>query len=269
MRLACTDVMVPGKSITEKATKLKKWGYEGISIFVNETSLNDDLVDEMLALKEKTGVTPCEFVLMSDLYGHLMDTDNSVRKKALKLYEKSIEIAGKFGGVTEMEYEYRAQDPLPLFDPYQNMPSNDREYFIEILKELTEKAEQHGAMILVEPCNRYETRYLTRITDILPFLAEVKSDNNGILADFFHMSIEESDIPQSITTAGTSVKHVHLGDSNRLMPGRGHTDFKSAFKALKRNGYSGFMSLECGLGGAADVELPKCADYLKRLIRTS
>jgi len=269
MKLACTNVMVPGKSITEKAEKLKKWGYEGLSIFVDEKLLNDDLVDEIVGLKEKTGITPCEFVLMSDLYGHLMDTNKGLRKKALRLYEKSIEVAGKVDGITEMEYEYRVQDPLPLFNPYQEMPLNDREEFIEILNILTDKAEVHGAQILIEPCNRYETRYLTRIIDVMPLIKEVKSNNNGILADFFHMSIEESNISQSIVEAGNMIKHIHLGDNNRLLPGYGHTDFINFFQELKKIGYNGFMSLECGIEGSPEVELPKCAEYLKKLIQNN
>ena len=33
MKFACTDTMVPGNSLTEKANKLYEWGFEGISIF--------------------------------------------------------------------------------------------------------------------------------------------------------------------------------------------------------------------------------------------
>ena len=34
MRLSCTSTMVPGKSLTEKARNLSRWGYEGIAVFV-------------------------------------------------------------------------------------------------------------------------------------------------------------------------------------------------------------------------------------------
>jgi sugar phosphate isomerase/epimerase len=269
MKLACTNVMVPGKSITEKAENLRKWGYEGISVFVDEDQMDEKILDEILGLEDNTGIRPCEFVLMSDMYGHLMDADEEIRNEAIKLYEKSIEIVGKVGGITEMEYEYRVQDPLPLFEPYQEMPPEDRKDFIKILKTLTHKAEEHGAQILLEPCNRYETRYLTRLKDIMPLLKEVKSDNNGILADFFHLSIEEASIPQSIGEAGPMIKHIHLGDNNRLLPGSGHTDFLGSFKTLKQIGFNGFMSLECGMEGSPDVELPGCAEYLKKLIQKS
>jgi sugar phosphate isomerase/epimerase len=70
-----------------------------------------------------------------------------------------------------------------------------------------------------------------------------------ILADFFHMSIEESDIASSIRKASDWIGYVHLADSNRLLPGLGHTDFRSGFAALKESGYKGWMSLECGVPG--------------------
>ncbi|MEM2936505.1 MAG: sugar phosphate isomerase/epimerase, partial [Candidatus Bathyarchaeia archaeon] len=87
-----------------------------------------------------------------------------------------------------------------------------------------------------------------------------------IMADFFHMSIEEADIPASIKKAADYIVHVHLADSNRLLPGHGHTDFKRGFAALKKIGYRNFMALECGIPGDPEIELPKCVKYLKQLI---
>jgi sugar phosphate isomerase/epimerase len=86
------------------------------------------------------------------------------------------------------------------------------------------------------------------------------------MADFFHMNIEEADIAKSIEDAGSYIMHVHLADSNRLLPGYGHTDFKSGFNALKKINYRNFMALECRIPGDPDIELPKCVKYLKSLI---
>ena len=33
MKLSCTDFMVPGKTLQEKAEKLYSWGYDGIAVF--------------------------------------------------------------------------------------------------------------------------------------------------------------------------------------------------------------------------------------------
>ncbi len=83
------------------------------------------------------------------------------------------------------------------------------------------------------------------------------------MADFFHMSIEERNIAASLEKAGDWVGHIHLADSNRMLPGQGHTDFKRPFAALKKIGYDKYMALECGILGNPEEELPKCVKYLK------
>ena len=77
------------------------------------------------------------------------------------------------------------------------------------------------------------------------------------------MSIEEANIPQAIQEAGELIWHVHLADSNRLLPGWGHTDFKAGFQALKKTDFDKYMALECGIPGAPEVDLPKTVEYLR------
>jgi sugar phosphate isomerase/epimerase len=38
--------------------------------------------------------------------------------------------------------------------------------------------------------------------------------------------------------------HVHLGDSNRLPPGKGHLDFAGIVSTLAQGGYEGYLSAE-------------------------
>jgi len=123
--------------------------------------------------------------------------------------------------------------------------------------------------LLLEPINRYESKYLTRVSDCMQILGDMESNNVGVLADFFHLSIEEVDIAQSIETGGAAIKHVHLGDSNRLMPGQGHTDWKKAFRALKSVGFAGYMSLECGMLGKPEDEIPQACDFIRRTYDTA
>ena len=83
------------------------------------------------------------------------------------------------------------------------------------------------------------------------------------MGDFFHMSIEEADLAESIRQAGNYLKHMHLADSNRQQPGLGHTDFKPAFQALKQIGFTGHMALECHLSGEPRAALAETARYIR------
>ena len=268
MKLSCTANMVPGATLTEKAKLLHKFGYDGMAIFVDYPDWDDALLDEMLQMEEKTGVKPCEFVFTGPIYGHLMDKDKKIARDTIELYKRSIAVANKLGAITEMEYEYRTQDPLPLFDPYQVMPEDEQKEFVAIIDELGATVAD-GAYMLIESCNRYETKYLTRLQDCRAMLEKASpanTKNMGLLADFFHMAIEETDLRSAVIENGKWIKHVHLGDSNRLAPGYGRTPWKECFGALKEIGFNGFMNLECGIPGPYDVVLPEVAQYLRRTI---
>jgi sugar phosphate isomerase/epimerase len=65
-----------------------------------------------------------------------------------------------------------------------------------------------------------------------------------LLADLFHMNIEESNIADAIRTAGQYVGHVHFVDSNRQAAGRGHMNYAPIAQALNDIGYHGYASAE-------------------------
>lgn len=70
------------------------------------------------------------------------------------------------------------------------------------------------------------------------------------------MSIAEANVGESIRVAGSLIKHVQLGDSNRLEPGAGHYDWPETLDALDLIGYDGWLAMECGLSGPAADVLP-------------
>lgn len=266
MKLSCTSTMVPGVGLTEKAMNLKQWGYEGIAVFVDYGDWNEELHQELLALQERTGVIPCEFAFGDSIYGHLMDADPDIREKSRRMYKLAAKISGEIGAVTELEYEYGPQDPLPLFHPYARMDPEQEAGFFEMYRELAKPLKGTSGLMLLEGINRYESPYLNSIRDCRDAVERLGLKEAGVLADFFHMSIEESDYRESILYAGEYIKHVHLGDSNRLLPGYGMTDWNACFEALKEVGYQGFVNLECSTCGDASLTLPAAAEYLRKLI---
>ncbi|HEV2109186.1 MAG TPA: sugar phosphate isomerase/epimerase, partial [Thermomicrobiales bacterium] len=82
------------------------------------------------------------------------------------------------------------------------------------------------------------------------------------MADFFHMNIEEADIAASIRAAGRHIVYVHVADSNRLQPGRGHLDFRPGFAALKEIGYDGWFGIECRVEGPYEEAIREAASFV-------
>ena len=83
-----------------------------------------------------------------------------------------------------------------------------------------------------------------------------------IMADFFHINIEESHIEESLRAAGDYIAHIHLADSIRWLPGYGHIDFRPGFRARAEIGFK-YMALECSVPGDPYEELPQAAEYLR------
>lgn len=260
MKLSCTADILPEGSLSQKAEFLREIGFDGISVFAKPDNWNDKKTRELLDLENNTGIHCCEFVFMGSDYGHLMDRDVKKQRASIELYKESIAMCNELGAICEMEYQYCAQNPLPLFDPYTKMPEKEQKIFIDIIKEL-ESVTKDGTYILIEGCNRYESRYLNCLADCKDIVLKSGARHVAILADFFHMSIEEADLAQSLVDCGNLIKHIHLGDSNRLAPGKGHTDWEKCMIALNRIGYDRYANLECALSGDLKTELKRIKQF--------
>lgn len=115
---------------------------------------------------------------------------------------------------------------------------------VESVRRYAEYAQPLGVSLAVEPINRYETNYLNTIQQSLDFVDEVGLANVGILADTFHMNIEEVDLAGSLRSAGERLLHTQFVDSNRLAAGSGHIDFEGLAEVLRQVGFQGYLSTE-------------------------
>lgn len=266
IKLACSSTIVPGNTLTEKAEFLKKCGYDGMSVFADYRLWSSNLHKEVLSLYERTGIVPCEFVFSDSVYGHLMSEDSNLKNRCRQMYREAAALCAETGSITELEYSCGPQNPLPLYSPYRQMPNREWEEFVLLYQEIASITEKSSGLVLIEPLNRYESPYLNTVHDCTRLLEAVNHPNTGLLLDYFHMSIEEESLSQSTLSAGKWVRHVHLGDSNRLLPGYGHTDFRACFATLKKIGYHGFVSLECAVTGDPYTELAKTSAFLSELL---
>jgi D-psicose/D-tagatose/L-ribulose 3-epimerase len=101
-----------------------------------------------------------------------------------------------------------------------------------------------GVVIALEALNRYETHLLRTLADADRLRKLIDSPNVQLMADVFHMNIEEDSIAASVRAHAEHIVHVHLADSQRREPGSGHLDFAPVFEALAANGYTGPLAME-------------------------
>ena len=114
----------------------------------------------------------------------------------------------------------------------------------EALEELGDHAISHGTFFIYEPLNRYETNLFNLFEEACRFCKNLNTNGVKVLADLFHMNIEEEDIAATIKPNADMLGHVHFADSNRKPVGYGHTEMKPICDCLKEIDYSGYVSAE-------------------------
>lgn len=118
------------------------------------------------------------------------------------------------------------------------------DHLVTGLHACSQAAALHVVPFIYEPLNRYETNLFNRLADASLFLETNELKNVLLLADLFHMSIEECDIAAALLDAGRHIGHVHFADSNRQAMGFGHTNAAAVISALREIGYAGYLSAE-------------------------
>ncbi len=116
-----------------------------------------------------------------------------------------------------------------------------------------------GIEIAIEPLNRFEGFLINTAAEGVAFCEMVGNDNVGLMLDNFHLSMEEDSFTGAVRTAGKRLKHLHLAENNRRLPGMGQFPWDDYFAALRDIGYAGRLDIESfmtpGGGIAASVAL--------------
>jgi 5-keto-L-gluconate epimerase len=139
---------------------------------------------------------------------------------------------------------------------------------MEVMRRAADRASAEGVRLVVEPLNRYESDIIRNATEGLQFLDETSRANIGIVLDVFHMNIEEPIMEHAIKQVASAQRlwHVHLGDSNRSAPGKGHVAFAEIVTALRESNYQGFLSAELLRGDDPDRTARETIAYMRLLV---
>ncbi len=259
MKLACQDSLVPGETLEEKLDRLAAWGYQGVEFWGS-----DWLVENAEEVRKKVEAAGLKVSTVCAGYrGSLLDGDAVVRQQAFGDIEARLRAAGQLGAVGLIFVPIFGSPRLPDLSPFKTAIQLEEELLLFYLEKLAPIAEREGTLLLLEPLNRYETHYLRRVEQAVALCERVQAPGLAVMADLFHMNLEEPSLPQALKKGGKWIRHIHLADSNRLLPGWGHTDFRSSFTALKEIGFTDYMALECGVPGDPRETLPQAAAFLR------
>jgi sugar phosphate isomerase/epimerase len=243
-KIAIQEDMLPGPSLEDRFHQAADLGLQGIE-FWSETLPGQ--VGEIARLNGTAGVTAAS--INNGHRSRFLDPQPEERLRALEELKEAMTLAGRVSASGVVFVPHFSAPLLPDLSPWMDVISVERNLLAAQLVELADHAMKAGVQLWVESVNRYETHLLNQIADSASLIAPLSHPNLGIVADLFHMAIEEEDISAAILEQAQFIGHVHLADSNRRLPGLGTTDFKQVLGTLSKINYNGWLVLECDQPG--------------------
>jgi D-psicose/D-tagatose/L-ribulose 3-epimerase len=122
--------------------------------------------------------------------------------------------------------------------------SQERQRGVSFHKRVGDYAARKNIRLAVEALNRFECYLLNTMEQLADHLDHVDHPHVKAMYDTFHANIEEKDPVAAIKTIKRHLIHVHISESDRGTPGRGHVPWAATYEALKAARYDGWMTIE-------------------------
>ena len=226
-------------TLEEKLAKAARMGADGVELITTEPASLD--VAALQALLERNGLQAAAIASGGMAFAArltLLNPDAATAALARQRLDELIVVAGALHA------------PVVTVGSFRGRSAADKDRSLaelaRVLRRACNRAAQAGVRIALEPLNRFEGDLLNNVLQGLAFLKEIDHPAAGLLVDTFHVNIEETSWTEPFRQAMAAGKlfHVHLGDNNRLPPGKGLIDFAAILRTLDEIGYTGWLSAE-------------------------
>ena len=259
MKIAIQEDMLSGKTLLQKFHHAKELGVDGIEFWGKGLTPK---VPDIVGAIAKTGIVAAS--VNHGRQSRFLDPDPAERERALAELRASMCDAVDIGAKGVIFVPHFFGPLLPDLMPFKTPVQLEAGLLVALIKTfMADFSHAMGVELYVEPVNRYETHFLNRLEQAAEIRRKAGSPEHvKIVADLFHMALDEADIAQAIRDNAEHIGHVHLADSNRRLPGQGTTDFAAAASALNAIGYDGWAAYECGDPGD---NAPRARQYRAQL----
>jgi D-psicose/D-tagatose/L-ribulose 3-epimerase len=187
---------------------------------------------------------------------NLSSPDPAVRKAGRAFFEKTLTNLAKLD-VHILCGALHSYWPIDYSKPIDK--AGDRARGLEGIASLADFAANLGIDLCLEVLNRFENHVLNTAEEGVAFVRETGKANVKVHLDTFHMNIEEDSFGDAIRATGSLLGHVHVGENNRRVPGKGRLPWHEIGAALREIGYDRAVVLEpfvtMGGGIGSDIKV--------------
>lgn len=237
-KYSMTQWIVGNEDIEYSFERLQRFGYDGIEFAAEPYTIDQD---HMVELMKKYHLCCTSLCGIFSEERDLTAGDPKKAEKAIQYVKDSIDFAVKVGAPHLIVVPSPVgRTELPEGHTYEEMWKNA----IQNIRTAADYAQLKGVRLCIEAVNRYETYFANTLSKAYKLVKEIGHPAVGIMADMFHMSIEENNISASLLMIADELMHVHIADNTREAAGLGSTDFKEMLYILNSIGYSGSLTME-------------------------
>ncbi len=261
--------------VSQYFPKLKKAGFDGVEISLYGAE-KEQLKKVFAAAKNEGLEIICGTGIGPDT--DISSPDEKVRQCGIDYLRSAVELAS--------EAEAKCLNGV-IYAPWQAFGAGQKrqdrwQRSAKCLQVVADDANAENLTLNCEVLNRFESDFINTLDEGSAFLSMVDRKNVKLLADVFHMNIEENNIPKALIENINNVGCIHVCENHRGVPGTGQIDWDIIIATLKQVEYKGYLDMECfvetgtqvgdalfmwrNLGASPIEEAVKGVEFLKKMI---
>jgi len=235
-RYSATQWIFGNEPMEKSFARLKKFNYDGVELAGEPYDMD---VGEIKQLLDRYGLICTSICGIYTEERNPSSSDIKIRTKAIQYVKDCVDMAQELGAphIIVVPSPVGKLNPETTIDEAWNNA-------VQSVREAGEYARLKNVNLAVEALNRYETYLVSNLTTALKFVKEVNIPSVKIMADLFHMNIEERNNVEALKSIASYLIHIHIADNTREAAGLGKTNFREVMSTLKDIKYNGPITME-------------------------
>ena len=248
MKISICNELFQGWPIEKVFDYAAQLGYDGVEIAPYTLA---DSVTEISPLKRKTirraaeksgvEIVGLHWLLVKPEGLSINHPDEIIRIRTQEYIEALIHFCADIGGKLLL---HGSPHQRTVKEGWNFLQSWD--YAKETFRACLETARKRNVTYCIEPLTKANTNFINTVNEALRLVKEIRHPNFKMMFDCRSASAQEKSITEALIRALDSrmLRHVHVNDASGRGPGFGETQFTPILKALVKNGYKGYISVE-------------------------